>query len=105
MEMDITVKDVISKIRSLGHTHNSKMLKLKKSMTTGMAASQLYKSKIPWLGTLDFLKNTDSCRRTNTDSLGRIYIFLTFISEAKVNHTLVTKFRLISLYTSSVSPL
>lgn len=67
MAMDLTVKFVISKIRSLRNTYNNEMLKSKKSVMNGR--NRIYKSKIPWLDSLDFLKNIDSCTRTNTDIL------------------------------------
>nr|CAI5848318.1 unnamed protein product [Callosobruchus analis] len=86
MEMDITVKDVIFKIRSLRNIYNSEKLKLKKSCDHYIYTI-LYKSKIPWLGSLDVLKNIDSCTRTNTSSLVTIYIFVTFISDALINES------------------
>lgn len=49
-----SVKDVISKIRTLRNTYNNETLKAtKKRNSTG----ELYISKIPWLSHLDFIKN------------------------------------------------
>lgn len=61
MDMDLTEKGVILKIRSLRNTYNNELLKFKKSVTTG----QIYKSKIPWLDSMDCLMNIVSSTRTN----------------------------------------
>ncbi|XP_028038280.1 uncharacterized protein LOC114249014 [Bombyx mandarina] len=68
MEMQC-VKEVVGKIRSLRNTYNNELLKAKKSNTTGMATNDLYISKIPWLCSLDFLKNIDSYTRENTENM------------------------------------
>ncbi|GBP34895.1 hypothetical protein EVAR_26484_1 [Eumeta japonica] len=61
MGMGMTVTSVIAKIRTLRNTYNNEILKAKKAAAKG----KMYMSKIPWLPSMEFLKDIEPLTRKN----------------------------------------